>query len=138
MKSVLEQLKEDEGFRGGVYQCSEGKNTVGYGRNLDDNPLTKREALYLLNNDLDKISRQASKFPFYRYLTPNRRGVIIQMIFTMGESRFNGFRKMITALSRKQYGIAADEMLDSKWHRKLTELGSDRAYRLSETMRNDE
>ena len=138
MKNLIDQLKEDEGFRGTVYKCSGGANSIAFGRNLDANPLTRSEGMLLLRNDIRKIARIAKRFPFYRYLDSARKDVIIQMIYILGPAGFTGFRNMITALSRKEYGIAADEMLLSKWHRDLEELGSDRAYRLSEIMRNDE
>jgi len=138
MKSAYEQLKEDEGFSGTVYKDTAGKNTIGYGRNLDDNPLTPGEAAYLLQCDLKKVRRLAKRFPFYDSMNSARKNVILMMIFNMGIGSFNGFRNMITALYVSDYETAADEMLDSKWHRKLKELGSDRAYRLSEIMRNGE
>jgi len=138
MKTLIEQLKEDEGFRGSVYKCSAGANSIAYGRNLDANPLTRAEGMYLLRNDIRKISRLAKRFPFYRYLSSTRKDVIIQMMYILGPAGFTGFRNMITALSRKEYDVAADEMVDSKWHRDLEELGSERAFWLSEVMRNDE
>jgi lysozyme len=135
MKSILDQIREDEGFSGTVYLDSVGKHTVGFGRNLDDNPLTVSEANYLLQSDIDKISRRAMKFSFYANLNPARRGVILNMIYTMGIGSFKGFGNMIAALYDSNYEKAADEMLDSKWHRELNKLGSGRAKRLSNTMR---
>lgn len=34
----IERLKIHEGFSARVYQCSAGRNTIGYGYNLDANP----------------------------------------------------------------------------------------------------
>ena len=36
---VIEQLKRHEGFRKHVYKCTAGHDTVGFGYNLDANPL---------------------------------------------------------------------------------------------------
>jgi GH24 family phage-related lysozyme (muramidase) len=36
---VGEDLKKDEGFRGCSYKCSAGKITIGYGHNIEDNPI---------------------------------------------------------------------------------------------------
>ena len=63
----LAQLKEDEGFRGFVYDDRTGKPiktapsspasrpTAGYGRNLADQGITEAEASFLLENDLTAI-----------------------------------------------------------------------------------
>ena len=36
---LIEQLKRHEGFKPNVYKCTKGHNTIGYGYNLDANPL---------------------------------------------------------------------------------------------------
>ena len=131
IKSALEQLKEDEGFRGSIYQCTEGKNTIGYGRNLDDNPLTREEAQFLLENDLEKVARQAQKFPWYKTLTSERRAVILNMIYNLGINRFKQFKLMIAALYVEDYELAAKEMLNSKWAKQV----KGRALRLSMIMK---
>jgi lysozyme len=129
--SALEQIKIDEGFRGKPYKCTAGKVTIGFGRNLDDNPLTRAEAEFLLNNDLKKVAKQASRFGFYQKLNTTRRAVIINMIFNLGLSRFSQFKKMISALESNDYAEAATQMLDSKWAKQV----GDRAIRLSKEMR---
>ena len=129
--SALEQIKIDEGFRGVPYLCTAGKTTIGYGRNLDANPLSKAEAEFLLENDLKKVAKQASKFGFYAKLSPRRRAVIINMIFNLGLGRFSQFKKMIKAIEENRYAVAAEEMLDSKWARQV----GDRAIRLAKQMR---
>jgi lysozyme len=132
MISAIEQIKIDEGFRGQPYECTAGKITIGYGRNLDDNPLTKKEAEYLLRNDLEKISKEAAKLPYYSELDPYRRGVILNMLYNLGMTRFLKFKNMNKALAMKNYYLAAEEMLDSKW---ADQVG-DRATRLAKIMRN--
>ena len=134
MKSAFEQLKDDEGFSGTVYKDTAGKNTVGYGRNLDDNPLTMAEANYLLQSDLKRVAKQARRLPCYRHLNSARKNVIINMIFNMGIGSFNGFKRMIAAIYDCDYELAAVEMLDSKW---AGQVGN-RANRLAQIMRRGE
>jgi len=43
-----EQLIKDEGLKLFPYYCTEGKLTIGVGRNLDDNPLSADEAMVFL------------------------------------------------------------------------------------------
>lgn len=129
--SAIDQIKEDEGFSGVPYNCPAGFITIGYGRNLEANPLTREEAEYLLNNDLKKVTKQAMTLPYYTELTPERRAVVINMIYNLGYPRFKGFRLMHKALCEKNYLQAASEMLDSKW---AVQVG-DRAKRLAEQMK---
>lgn len=129
--SVLEQIKIDEGFSGSPYLDTVGKNTIGYGRNLDDNPLTEEEAEYLLKNDLKKVSYECCKLSYYSELSMERRSVILNMVYNLGMPRFKKFKRMNKALSDKNYLLASIEMLDSKWAKQV----GDRAIRLSEQMK---
>ena len=131
MTSAKDQIKRDEGYRGNVYQCTAGANTIGYGRNLDQNPITEEEAEYLLDNDLKKVAQQSQRFAFYQHLKPERRAVIINMIFNLGLTRFNQFKKLHSALFIEDYETAADEMLNSRWANQV----GDRATRLAKIMR---
>jgi len=58
---LIAQLKKHEGFRSKVYKCPAGYLTIGYGRNLETNGLTKEEAEYLLQKDVEKIETELSK-----------------------------------------------------------------------------
>ncbi len=44
-----DQLSSDEGKRSHVYKCTSGKNTIGKGRNIDDNPITLDEWNFILS-----------------------------------------------------------------------------------------
>ena len=63
INDVISQLKRDEGFRADVYIDTVGKRTVGYGHNLDANPLpdlvfpiTEAQATQILGKDVERIS----------------------------------------------------------------------------------
>jgi len=45
--SMVERIKSHEGYRTQPYKDTVGKWTVGYGRNLEDNPLDTSEVLEL-------------------------------------------------------------------------------------------
>jgi len=129
--SVIEQIKIDEGFRGKPYLDTVGKTTIGYGRNLDDNPLTEVEAEFLLSNDLKKVSQECCLLPYFSELSTTRRAVILNMVYNLGMTRFKKFKKMNKALSEKNYLLASIEMLDSKWAKQV----GDRAIRLAELIK---
>lgn len=129
--NYIEQLKIDEGFRGNVYLCTSGKNTIAYGRNLDDNPITKEEGEILLLNDIQKIKNQLKNDYFFQKLDDERKGAIINMCFNLGYAGLMKFKNMISAIEVDDYTRASEEMLNSKW----AEQVGDRANRLADIIR---
>lgn len=128
---VKKDLKGDEGFRGQVYQCSAGANTIGYGWNMDALPLSEAAADYILGEHIFDTVAECSKLPWFTRLSDTRQGIIVNMVFNMGMGRFLGFKKMIQALKDSRFNDAALEMLDSRWARQV----GLRADRLSAEMR---
>lgn len=129
--TVMEVIKEDEGFRAHVYTCPAGKLTVGFGRNLEDRGVTIGEAEYMLQNDVNVMYRVLDQdFAFFKNLSVARQVVLISMAYQMGVSGLKRFRKMISALFIGDYDTAAFEMQNSRWYRQTT----NRAERLIKSM----
>ena len=53
---AVDLLKVHEGYRQYPYDCTEGLNTIGYGRNLESRGLTEIEASYLLHCDVNLVA----------------------------------------------------------------------------------
>jgi len=117
--NLNEQLKRQEGFRGEPYLCSAGATTIGYGRNLDANPLTMEEAELLLANDVARVQKELKNKVQLMGHCCARQGVILNMAFNLGVPRLLLFKKMLAAFAEKDYERAAEEMLDSKWARQV-------------------
>lgn len=133
--NIQKQLERDEGFRQFPYRDTMGIPTVGIGRNLEHVGISKKEAIFLLQNDVARlIAGLRNVFPWFDYLSEVRKGVLINMAFNMGVSRLLGFKKMLNALESSDYEQAAKEMLDSQW---VKQVGL-RAERLARQMRTDE
>lgn len=115
MIELLDQLKRHEGFRGAPYLCTAGKVTIGYGRNLEANPMTEEEAELLLVNDVDRVIGELRQHIDLKQLTPARQAVLINMCFNLGLGGLLKFRNMWAAINREDWQRAADEMLDSRW-----------------------
>jgi lysozyme len=134
-KEIKEEIKKHEGYRETVYMDSVGIPTGGYGHAfLDGSKLPALVCEMLFEQDYN-IAKQDYEFLANREgldLDPVRRGVLINMLFNMGINRVSKFKKMMAALSNKAWGLAADEMLDSKWARQVGK----RATYLAERMRN--
>jgi lysozyme len=113
---LVEQLLRHEAYRRHPYRCSSGRLTCGIGRNLEDRGITLKEAIYLLNNDIDDFAAQLTKaLPWVGGLSPVRQSVLVNMAFNMGLQNLLKFSRMLAALRAGNYAEAADEMLDSRW-----------------------
>jgi lysozyme len=129
---VVAALQVDEGFRGTPYKDQVGKVTIGYGRNLDANPLTPDEAAYLMQNDLARAAKGLDNaLPFWRTLNDVRQGVLVNMTFNMGIQGLLGFPKMIACLKVGDFVGAAAEMRNSKWY---GQVQASRSHRLADEM----
>lgn len=112
---LITQLRRHEGMELKPYKDTVGKMTIGIGRNLDDVGISETEALYLLQNDIDKRKFKLMGYlPYWHKLNEARQEVLINMCF-MGFARLKGFKKMFKALEDENYEEASKEMLDSKW-----------------------
>ena len=133
-QQLIDDLKRDEGFRHFPYECSAGKLTIGYGRNLDAKGISKEEAEILLINDITDAEMELYKvLPDAKLFSDNRYRVLVNMVFNLGLDGFLTFKKMLKAIKEKDFDRTADEMLNSKWHEQLP----DRVDRLEKLMRND-
>lgn len=126
------QLEIDEGIRLKPYRCTAGKLTIGVGRNLDDNGITKGEAMFMLDNDIAKIERELDvTFPWWKQMSEKRQQVLCNMCFNLGLTRLKGFKRMLASMKAGKYNEAAEEMLASAWAKQV----GVRALRLASKMR---
>jgi len=116
MEKVKELLIKHEGLRLKPYRCPAGKLTIGVGRNIEDNGISKDEALYLLKNDVNRCIKELKEiFEDFDNLPENVKIALIDMIFNLGKPRFLKFKKMIEAIKDKDFERAAAEAKNSKW-----------------------
>jgi lysozyme len=135
MKQMTKQLELHEGIRLKPYYCTSGKLTIGIGRNLEDNGVSKAEATFMLQNDLVRIIEELDdSIPWWRDLSEVRRRVLIDMAFNLGTFGLTKFKNMLAAARDSEFEKAAEEMLDSRW----AEQVGQRANRLANAMRQDE
>lgn len=122
-----------EGLRYKAYTDTVGKVTVGVGRNLTDVGLGSKEVELLLDNDITRVWRECViNFDFFGSLDEVRQHVLMDMCFNIGISGLHLFRKMLKALSARNFDRAATEMLDSKWAK---QVGEGRSGTLANMMR---
>ncbi len=131
---ITDMIKRYEGLSLKPYRCNAGKLTIGFGRNLEDVGIDVNEAEIMLSADLQKAEEELkNKVPFYKQLSLVRKGVLLNMAFNLGITGLLKFKNMLSAMERRDYDTAADEMLDSKWAK---EVGS-KADELAQMMKED-
>lgn len=152
-------IKLHEGLRLMPYKCPAGKWTWGYGRNLEDNPLTSLEQVNLLHNvyeatnpddkrdillnlaeeslrnELFHLCFELSRLDHlvWSNCSEVRKAVLADMTYNLG---IDGFRKFVRTRQYIRLGKfekAAMEMTDSLW----AEQVKTRAVRLIEMMISD-
>lgn len=129
---LIEDLERDEGVRLKPYKDTVGKWTVGVGRNLTDNGISREECNLMLHNDIDAVEKALNRAaPFWRNLSEGRARALANMCFNLGLPRLLQFRVMLQALEWERWDEAADAALDSRWAIQVGE----RAERIAELIR---
>ena len=146
--NLIEQLKVHEGFEDNFYQCTADKRTIGYGRNVDDNPftkaelemlgredfdlepMTKDEAEFLLENDVNAVIAKIKPLLPWGDLCPARQAVCANMAFNLGSYGFSKFKNMIKAINEQFYEKASVEMMDSRWARQVSNRANELAIQM--------
>lgn len=130
---LIERVKKHEGYKITPYKDTVGKWTVGYGRNLEDNPLNTKEVIELFSRVNFKSTVDAEIF-FESLLTvdimvhtmelednltmfpmcdDDEQTVLIDMAFNVGVPKLLGFKGMLHAIDNDDKVQAAVELLDS-------------------------
>jgi lysozyme len=128
-------LKRHEGYRAKVYKCPAGKDTIGYGLNIEANPLKlsdseiKRlrtsgtnqvEAEYYLKLVCNQIEAQLQRrLTWFADLDSNTKFVMINMSYNLGVEGLLEFKKTLGLIEKGQYSQASVEMLNSKWAKQV-------------------
>jgi len=116
--SLIDQIKEHEGFRSRVYQCTEGHDTIGFGFKVADLELDLDLAEEILVRKLEHLIRRVkNRFSWVNEAPYEIQDVVYNMCYQMGISGFSKFKKTIKYLADKDYENASREMLDSLWSR---------------------
>ena len=145
----LAQLKRHEGERRDkvgrhvAYKCPAGKLTIGWGHNLDANPvprdwfsdgekakvgsvITNATAEELLKADVSGCARElALHFYVWREIEEPRQAVLLNMCFNMGWKSLSGFKGMLKAVKERSWRAAASEMQDSRWFTQVKGRGKE-------------
>ncbi len=123
MEEVKARIKAHEGFRNKVYEDTLGKRTVGYGHlcvedHWDDNK--EYDETYLneiFEKDFENALYNSRTLIGNRNINYIAQGIVCEMVFQLGIGNVSKFKKMFAALETENYEEAANQMIDSKWHK---------------------
>tara|TARA_B110000259_G_scaffold143013_1_gene161093 strand:- start:666 stop:1118 length:453 start_codon:yes stop_codon:yes gene_type:complete len=116
---VKQMLVRHEGVVCHVYKCTAEppRNTIGCGRNLDDNGISEEEAMYLLDNDIKRVKEELNmNFGAWRTMPEKARMVCIDMTFQMGITGFMKFRKTRQLMEMGLWLESSEEILRSRYN----------------------
>lgn len=100
------------------YLDSQGLLTIGIGRCLDRVGISHEEAQFLFQNDCYRVGNDIYKvMNEMDELPQNAQLVLFDMAFQMGIDGLRGFKKMLMAIHERDWDKAADECLDSTYHK---------------------
>ena len=120
---LSKRIRLNEGFSNVVYKDQLGYLTIGYGHLIkkEDMFLSKKKyskkiLLKTFNQDLNiAITDFRNKYP-HKNQPLNIKEVIIEMIFQLGIKGVLKFKKFNNNIKKKEYHLAAFEMINSKWY----------------------
>jgi lysozyme len=113
---LADQLRRDEGTRLRLYVDTEGKTSIGIGRNLTDVGVSLDEADLMLANDIKAATvALESTFPWPMGLDDVRQGVLLNMTFNIGIHGLAEFTETLAMVKAGNYAGASQAMLQSNW-----------------------
>ena len=126
---LIDDIKQEEGFKGIVYKCTEGFDTIGFGTKL---PLTKGEAELILNHRLNQTKAQLTSYLYDLDIKQEAWDILFNLAYQLGVNGVLKFKKMIEALRAKDYKEASKQGLDSLWAKQTPNRANRLMKRMSE------
>ena len=140
---LREELKIDEGVKYEIYLDHLGLPTFGIGHLVVEGdpeygeavgtPVSESRVNECFDKDVEIMLGECRKlYDDFDDLPEEAQLIIANMMFNMGRPRLSKFIGMKRGVDDRDWNAAADEMVDSRWYRQVT----NRADRLVERMRN--
>ena len=113
---TLADIRRHEGFRSTPYRDTVGKLTIGYGWNLDDVPMSRAAAEFVMREHVEAVwGELLAQEPCVASMPEPWRAALANMAYNLGVPRLLGFRRMWRALRAGDGESAAAEALNSRW-----------------------
>ncbi len=143
IEQLRKELERDEGVKYEVYLDHLGYPTLGIGHLItDDDPecgasvgtkVDSDRVQEAFETDVETVLSDCERlYVQFEHLPEEVQLIVANMMFNMGYSRLSRFKGMHRGVDARDWETAADEMVDSKWYRQVT----NRADRLVVRMRS--
>lgn len=126
-------VMDDEGFYDFAYSDNT-QHSIGWGTvaKRPDEKISYGKAYLRLVQELEDASRWAyAVIPGFYGLDEVRQDAFVNMAFNLGQHGLYGFRRMRLAIEAEDWEKAAEEALDSRWHKQV----KGRAERIAEAIK---
>ncbi len=145
LEKLRKQLEIDEGVKYEIYLDHLGYPTFGIGHLVIPSDIEYREDVgtrvseervrECFDKDVESVLRDCTLlYKDFDELPEEAKQIIANMMFNMGYTRLSKFKGMKKGVDTRDWNKAADEMVDSRWYKQVT----NRANRLVARMRNIE
>ena len=145
LEKLRKQLEIDEGVKYEIYLDHLGYPTFGIGHLVIPSDKEYREDVgtrvseervrECFDKDVESVLRDCTLlYKDFDELPEEVQQIIANMMFNMGYTRLSKLKGMKRGVDARDWNKAADEMVDSRWYKQVT----NRANRLVERMRNIE
>ena len=142
IEQLRKELENDEGIRYEIYNDHLGYPTFGIGHLvIDSDPeygegigttVSKDRVISAFEEDVMGVVFDCKRlYPDFERLPEDAQRIIANMMFNMGYTRLSKFKGMKRGVDARDWNAAADEMVDSRWYKQVT----NRAERLVKRMR---
>lgn len=124
--AMVNELEIDEGTRLRLYtDTSRSPNmSIGTGRNLTANGISRDECELMLHNDITRAVASLDRvLPWWRGLPPAHARVMVNLTFNMGIGGLQTFRVFLAAMNRHDWQAAAAALRDSEWFKQVGSRG---------------
>ena len=143
LEKLREEIKYDEGSVNEIYLDHLGLATFGIGHLVTEwdeeygwevgTPVSEDRCNEVFDSDIQIVLSDCQHlYPDFNDLPEEVQRIIANMMFNMGRPRLSKFKGMKAGVDARDWNKAADEMVDSRWYRQVT----NRAERLVKRMRN--
>ena len=142
IRQLRKELEVDEGVKYEIYNDHLGYPTFGIGHLVRDNdpesgepvgtPVSEDRVIEAFNQDVETVLSDCNiLYDDFGDLPEEAQLIIANMMFNLGRPRLSKFKGMKAGVDSRDWNKAADEMVDSRWYKQVT----NRADRLVERMR---
>ena len=143
IERLMSDLEEDEGFVAEIYLDHLGYPTFGIGHLITENDpefgkevgtaVSYERVRQAFKKDIESVISDCHKLcDDFDGLPEEAKLVIANMMFNLGFPRLSKFSKMVAAANQHDWPEMANQMVDSRWYKQVT----NRASRLERRIRS--